>query len=52
MLIDNKIDRYPDDGYNIKTVWDFIRTFAGRDFDNPANEPKGKLDIVTGEINE
>ena len=24
MLIDNKVDRYPDDGFDIRTVWDFI----------------------------
>lgn len=48
MLIDNKIDRYPDDGYDIKTVWDFIRTFSGRKSDEPADEQHGRLDIVTG----
>ena len=48
MLIDNKKDRYPDDGFNSKTVWNFIQSFAGKNFDNPALEQKGKLDIVTG----
>lgn len=48
MLIDNKKDRYPGDGFNIKTVWDFIREFAGKDIANPGNTPHGKLDIVTG----
>ena len=48
MLIDNKKDRYPDDGFNSKTVWNFIQSFAGKNFDKPALEQKGKLDIVTG----
>lgn len=48
MLIDNKKDRYPDDGFNSKTVWNFIQSFAGRNIDNPALEQKGKFDIVTG----
>lgn len=48
MLIDNKKDRYPGDGFNIKTVWDFIREFAGKDIANPKDTPHGKLDIVTG----
>ena len=48
MLIDNKKDRYPDDGYNIVTVWDYIRSFIGRNMDNPGMEQKGRLDIVTG----
>jgi hypothetical protein len=48
MLIDNKKDRYPDDGFNIKTVWDFIREFAGRKIDQPEDSPTGNLDIVTG----
>ena len=43
MLIDNRIDRYPNDGFNIKTVWDFINEFAGK-----KSEQTGKLDIVTG----
>ena len=30
MLIDNKVDRYPDDGLGIKTVWDFINLYSGR----------------------
>ena len=30
MLIDNKVDRYPDDGFDIKTVWDFINEFSGK----------------------
>ena len=42
MLIDNKIDRY-DDGLNIKTVWDFINEYSGKESENT-----GKLDIVTG----
>jgi hypothetical protein len=48
MLIDNKKDRYPGDGFNIRTVWDFIREFAGRDIFNPEKSPVGQLDIVTG----
>lgn len=48
MLIDNKKDRYPDDGLDIKTVWDFIREYAGRDIAKPEKSPHGKLDIVTG----
>ena len=43
MLIDNKVDRYPDDGLGIKTVWDFINLYSGRD-----SAQTGKLDIVTG----
>lgn len=43
MLIDNKLDRYPDDGLNIVTVWDFLSTYSGKE----SNE-KGDLDIVTG----
>ena len=39
-LIDNKTDRYKDDGYNIVTVWDFIKDFS--------SNKKGKFDIVTG----
>lgn len=48
MLIDNKKDQYPGDGYNIVTVWDYIRSFIGRNIDNPDMEQKGRLDIVTG----
>ena len=43
MLIDNKVDRYPDDGFNIKTVWDFINEFSGKE-----SQQTGNLDIVTG----
>jgi len=43
MLIDNKIDRNPNNGLNIKTVWDFILEFSGNQ-----SEQKGNLDIVTG----
>lgn len=43
MLIDNKIDRYPNDGLNIRTVWDFINCFAGKN-----SGQSGDLDIVTG----
>ena len=43
MLIDNKKNRYPDDGLNIKTVWDFINTFSGK-----KSNQTGNLDIVTG----
>ena len=43
MLIDNKQDRYPDDGFDIKTVWDFINEFSGK-----KSEQTGNLDIVTG----
>ena len=43
MLIDNKIDRYPDEGLNIRTVWDFINLYSGQQ-----SGQTGKLDIVTG----
>ena len=43
MLIDNKTNRYPDSGFNIVTVWDFINEFSGK-----SSEQVGKLDIVTG----
>ena len=43
MLIDNKVDRYPEDGLNIKTVWDFINLYSGQQ-----SGQTGKLDIVTG----
>ncbi len=43
MLIDNKVDRYPDDGLGIKTVWDFINLYSGL-----KSGQLGKLDIVTG----
>ncbi len=43
MLIDNKQDRYPDDGFDIKTVWDFINEFSGK-----KSQQIGNLDIVTG----
>ena len=43
MLIDNKVDRYPDDGFEIKTVWDFINEFSGKE-----SQQTGNLDIVTG----
>lgn len=43
MLIDNKVDRYPDDGFNIKSVWDFINEFSGN-----KSQQTGNLDIVTG----
>ena len=43
MLIDNKADRYPEDGLGIRTVWDFINLYSGR-----KSEQTGRLDIVTG----
>lgn len=43
MLIDNKVDRYPNDDLNIVTVWDFINVYSGRE-----SGERGKLDIVTG----
>lgn len=43
MIIDNKVDRYPDDGLDIITVWDYLKLFSG----NNSGE-KGNLDIVTG----
>ena len=43
MLIDNKVDRYPEDGLGIKTVWDFISLYSGHQ-----SGQTGKLDIVTG----
>ena len=48
MLIDNKKDRYPEDKLDIKTVWDFIREYAGYKPDSPEYSPHGKMDIVTG----
>lgn len=48
MLIDNKNDRYPNDGLDIRTVWDFVHEYAGKDKDSPTNSPCGNLDIVTG----
>ena len=42
-LIDNKQDRYPDSGLNIKTVWDFINTYSGK-----KSGQIGKFDVVTG----
>lgn len=41
MLIDNKKDRY-DDGLNIVTVWDFIKTYSA------IPHQMGSFDIVTG----
>ena len=43
MLIDNKERRYENDGLDIKTVWDFINTYAG-----VISLQEGDLDIVTG----
>ncbi len=43
MIIDNKVDRYPDDGLNIVTVWDFLKQYAGKE-----TGETGRLDIVTG----
>ncbi|MBR5119319.1 MAG: DEAD/DEAH box helicase family protein [Muribaculaceae bacterium] len=43
MLIDNKVDRYPLEGTNIITVWDFLRTYSGKECGDT-----GILDIVTG----
>ena len=43
MLIDNKVDRYPETGLGIRTVWDFINLYSGQ-----KSEQTGKLDIVTG----
>ena len=43
MLIDNKVDRYPETGLDIKTVWDFINLYSGT-----KSGSKGNLDIVTG----
>lgn len=43
MLIDNKTNRYSNQGFNIVTVWDFIKEFAGKD-----SEQIGNMDIVTG----
>lgn len=42
MLIDNKNNRYPDDGLNIICVWDFIKQYA------ILPGIKGDIDIVTG----
>lgn len=43
MLIDNKEARYLEDGYNIKTVWDFIKEYSDK-----GSRQTGRLDIVTG----
>lgn len=43
MLIDNKINRYPADGLNITTVWDFLCRYSGKE-----SGKTGSLDIVTG----
>ena len=43
MLIDNKINRYPTDGLNITTVWDFLCRYSGKE-----SGKTGSLDIVTG----
>ena len=43
MLIDNKVDRYPETGLGIRTVWDFINLYSGC-----KSGQTGKLDIVTG----
>jgi len=43
MLIDNKVDRYPNDGIDIVTVWDFLKTYSSKD-----TGETGKMDIVTG----
>lgn len=43
MIIDNKVNRYPDDGLDIVTVWDFLKQYSGKE----AGET-GMLDIVTG----
>lgn len=43
MLIDNKVDRYPNDGLDITTVWDFIKIYSGKE-----SGQSGDLDIVTG----
>ena len=43
MLIDNKVDRYPDSGLGIATVWDFLQKYAGI-----ASKQEGEMDIVTG----
>ena len=43
MLIDNKVDRYPDDGLDIVTVWNFLKQYSGKN-----TGETGKLDIVTG----
>ena len=43
MLIDNKTDRYPEEGLGINTMWDFISLYSGWQ-----SGQTGKLDIVTG----
>ena len=43
MLIDNKINRYSEDGLDMKTVWDFINEYAGK-----SSGQEGEMDIVTG----
>ena len=43
MLIDNKADRYREDGLGIRTVWDFINLYSGK-----KSGQTGKIDIVTG----
>lgn len=43
MIIDNKQDRDPNDGINIKTVWDYMNYYTA-----PDKGREGVLDIVTG----
>ena len=43
MIIDNKQDRDPNDGINVKTVWDYMKYYT-----NPVKGREGILDIVTG----
>lgn len=43
MIIDNKQDRDPNDGINVKTVWDYMKYYT-----NPEKGREGILDIVTG----
>lgn len=43
MIIDNKINRYSNNGLDIVTVWDFLHLYSGKD-----SGELGKLDVVTG----
>jgi len=43
MLIDNKVARYSEDGFDFKSVWGFIKQFSGKE-----SMQTGDVDIVTG----
>jgi hypothetical protein len=47
-MIDNKKDRYTEDGYNIKTVWNFIKAFAGSKHDDATKAPQRTTQYCNG----